>query len=180
MLGIKVSISRAGHAHLHACGKTRRKLTRAPRVKIGRHHHTLCIFFLLNSRKRLGSPTCFPRRAKTARSCLSHSSLNQIDVHARSAIVPGREGTRGCCQRRRPAPSAGIAELMEHVLVERECRETRSCGFRTTEESTLEEAQALARIVKRKKMAQRYGGGRPIFTRGARVYIFLRWFFHKA
>src|SRR5467141_2550511 len=52
---------------------------------------------------------------------------------------------------RRLRPSAGIAELMEHDLVERGVPREKIVRFSHDGESTLEEAQALARIVKERK-----------------------------
>ena len=52
---------------------------------------------------------------------------------------------------RRLRPNAGIAELMEHDLVERGVPKGRIVRFSHDGDSTLEEAQALLRIVKERK-----------------------------
>src|SRR5260370_29485007 len=52
---------------------------------------------------------------------------------------------------RRLRPNAGIAELMEHDLIERGVPKERIVRFVHDADSTVEEAQALTRIVKERK-----------------------------
>ncbi len=76
---------------------------------------------------------------------------------------------------RRLRPSAGIAELMEHDLVERGVPRDKIVRFSHDGESTLEEAQALARIVKERKWHSVMVVTSNFHTRRTR-YIFLRVF----
>jgi len=76
---------------------------------------------------------------------------------------------------RRLRPSAGIAELMEHDLVERGVPREKIVRFSHDGESTLEEAQALARIVKERKWHSVIVVTSNFHTRRTR-YIFLRVF----
>ena len=76
---------------------------------------------------------------------------------------------------RRLRPSAGIAELMEHDLVERGVPRDKIVRFSHDGESTLEEAQALARIVKERKWHSVMVVTSNFHTRRTR-YIFLHVF----
>ena len=76
---------------------------------------------------------------------------------------------------RRLRPSAGIAELMEHDLVERGVPRDKIVRFSHDGESTLEEAQALARIVKERKWHSAIVVTSNFHTRRTR-YIFLHVF----
>jgi len=76
---------------------------------------------------------------------------------------------------RRLRPNAGIAELMEHDLVERGVPRDKIVRFSHDGESTLEEAQALARIVKERKWHSVIVVTSNFHTRRTR-YIFLRVF----
>jgi uncharacterized SAM-binding protein YcdF (DUF218 family) len=76
---------------------------------------------------------------------------------------------------RRLRPSAGIAELMEHDLIERGVPRDKIARFPHDGDSTLEEAQALVRIVKERKWHSVIVVTSNFHTRRAR-YIFLRVF----
>jgi uncharacterized SAM-binding protein YcdF (DUF218 family) len=76
---------------------------------------------------------------------------------------------------RRLRPSAGIAELMEHDLVERGVPKDKIVRFAHDGESTLEEADALARLCKEKKWRSAIVVTSNYHTRRAR-YIFGRVF----
>jgi uncharacterized SAM-binding protein YcdF (DUF218 family) len=76
---------------------------------------------------------------------------------------------------RRLRPNAGIAELMEHDLVERGMPRDKILRFTHDGDSTLEEAQALARFVKGKKWHSVIVVTSNFHTRRAR-YIFRRVF----
>ncbi len=76
---------------------------------------------------------------------------------------------------RRLRPSAGIAELMEHDLVERGVPRDKIVRFSHDGDSTLEEAQALVRIVKERKWHSVIVVTSNFHTRRAR-YIFLHVF----
>ena len=76
---------------------------------------------------------------------------------------------------RRLRPSAGIAELMEHDLVERGVPRDKVLRFTHDADSTLEEAQALAKLVKTKKWHKTIVVTSNYHTRRAR-YIFHRVF----
>jgi len=76
---------------------------------------------------------------------------------------------------RRLRPNAGIAELMEHDLIERGVPRDKIVRFSHDGDSTLEEAQALVRIVKERKWHSVIVVTSNFHTRRAR-YIFLRVF----
>ena len=76
---------------------------------------------------------------------------------------------------RRLRPSAGIAELMEHDLVERGVPKDKIVRFPHDGESTLEEAEALARLSKERKWHSAIVVTSNYHTRRAR-YIFQRVF----
>ena len=76
---------------------------------------------------------------------------------------------------RRLRPSAGIAELMEHDLIERGVPRDKIARFPHDGDSTVEEAQALVRIVKDRKWHSVIVVTSNFHTRRAR-YIFLRVF----
>src|SRR5258708_37083096 len=76
---------------------------------------------------------------------------------------------------RRLRPSAGIAELMEHDLVERGVPKDKIVRFAHDGESTLEEAEALARLAKTKKWRRPIVVTSNYHTHPAR-YIFRRIF----
>ncbi len=76
---------------------------------------------------------------------------------------------------RRLRPSVGIAELMEHDLVERGVPKDRITRFAHDGESTLEEAEALARLGKERKWHSAIVVTSNYHTRRAR-YIFRRVF----
>ncbi len=74
---------------------------------------------------------------------------------------------------RRLRPGAGIAELMEHDLVERGVPKDKIVRFAHDGESTLEEAEALARLAKERKWRSAIVVTSNYHTRRAR-YIFQR------
>lgn len=76
---------------------------------------------------------------------------------------------------RRLRPSAGIAELIEHDLVERGVPKDKVVRFTHDGDSTLEEAEALARLVKEKKWRKVIVVTSNYHTRRVR-YIFRRVF----
>lgn len=76
---------------------------------------------------------------------------------------------------RRLRPNAGIAELMEHDLVERGVPRDKIVRFAHDADSTLEEARALARLVKERKWRSVIVVTSNFHTRRAR-YIFQRVF----
>lgn len=76
---------------------------------------------------------------------------------------------------RRLRPSAGIAELMEHDLVERGVPKDKILRFAQDGDSTREEAQALAKLAKTKKWRKAIVITSNYHTRRAR-YIFRRVF----
>jgi uncharacterized SAM-binding protein YcdF (DUF218 family) len=76
---------------------------------------------------------------------------------------------------RRLRPNAGIAELMEHDLVERGVPRDKIVRFTHDGDSTLEEAEALARLVKERKWRSVIVVTSNYHTRRAR-YIFRRVF----
>jgi len=76
---------------------------------------------------------------------------------------------------RRLRPSAGIAELMEHDLVERGVPKDKIVRFAHDADSTLEEAQALARLAKERKWRSVIVVTSNFHTRRTR-YIFRRVF----
>jgi uncharacterized SAM-binding protein YcdF (DUF218 family) len=76
---------------------------------------------------------------------------------------------------RRLRPSAGIAELMEHDLIERGVPRERIVRFVHDADSTMEEAQALTRLVKERKWHSVIVVTSNFHTRRAR-YIFRRVF----
>ncbi len=76
---------------------------------------------------------------------------------------------------RRLRPNAGIAELMEHDLVERGVPRDKILRFSHDGDSTLEEAQSLARIVKERKWRSVIVVTSNFHTRRAR-YVFQRVF----
>src|SRR5260370_28617279 len=76
---------------------------------------------------------------------------------------------------RRLRPNAGIAELMEHDLVERGVPRDKIVRFVHDGDNTLEEAQALARFVKQRKWRSVILVTSNFHTRHAR-YIFRRVF----
>ncbi len=76
---------------------------------------------------------------------------------------------------RRLRPNAGIAELMEHDLVERGVPRDQIVRFAHDADSTLEEARALARLVKERKWRSVIVVTSNFHTRRAR-YIFQRVF----
>ena len=76
---------------------------------------------------------------------------------------------------RRLRPSAGIAELIEHDLVERGVPKDKVLRFTHDGDSTLEEAEALARLVKGKKWRKVIVVTSNYHTRRVR-YIFRRVF----
>ncbi len=76
---------------------------------------------------------------------------------------------------RRLRPNAGIAELMEHDLIERGVPKERIVRFVHDADSTVEEAQALTRIVKERKWHSIIVVTSNFHTRRAR-YIFRRVF----
>ncbi len=76
---------------------------------------------------------------------------------------------------RRLRPNAGIAELMEHDLVERGVPRDKIVRFVHDADSTLEEARALARLVKERKWRSVIVVTSNFHTRRAR-YIFQRVF----
>ena len=76
---------------------------------------------------------------------------------------------------RRLRPSAGIAELMEHDLVERGVRRDRILRFAHDADGTREEAEALARFAKERKWRSVIVVTSNYHTRRAR-YIFRRVF----
>jgi uncharacterized SAM-binding protein YcdF (DUF218 family) len=76
---------------------------------------------------------------------------------------------------RRLRPNAGIAELMEHDLIERGVPRDRVVRFSHDGDSTLEEAQALVRIVKERKWHSVIVVTSNFHTRRA-GYIFVRVF----
>jgi len=76
---------------------------------------------------------------------------------------------------RRLRPNAGIAELMEHDLVERGVPRDKIVRFSHDGDSTLEEAQSLVRIVKERKWHSVIVVTSNFHTRRAR-YIFQRVF----
>src|SRR5437667_4485246 len=76
---------------------------------------------------------------------------------------------------RRLRPNAGIAELMEHDLVERGVPRDKIVRFAHDADSTLEEAQALARLAKERKWHRAVVVTSNFHTRRAR-YIFRRVF----
>jgi len=76
---------------------------------------------------------------------------------------------------RRLRPNAGIAELMEHDLVERGVPRDKIIRFSHDGDSTLEEAQSLVRIVKERKWHSVIVVTSNFHTRRAR-YIFLHVF----
>jgi uncharacterized SAM-binding protein YcdF (DUF218 family) len=76
---------------------------------------------------------------------------------------------------RRLRPNAGIAELMEHDLIERGVPREKIVRFVHDADSTLEEAQALTRLVKGKKWHSVIVVTSNFHTRRAR-YIFRRVF----
>ncbi len=76
---------------------------------------------------------------------------------------------------RRLRPNAGIAELMEHDLIERGVPRERIVRFVHDADSTVEEAQALTRIVKERKWHSIIVVTSNFHTRRAR-YIFRRVF----
>jgi len=76
---------------------------------------------------------------------------------------------------RRLRPSAGIAELMEHDLVERGVPRDKIMRFAHDADSTLEEAQALARLARERKWHSVIVVTSNFHTRRAR-YIFRRVF----
>ena len=76
---------------------------------------------------------------------------------------------------RRLRPNAGIAELMEHDLIERGVPKDRIVRFAHDGESTLEEAEALARLAKERKWHRAVVVTSNFHTRRAR-YIFRRVF----
>jgi uncharacterized SAM-binding protein YcdF (DUF218 family) len=76
---------------------------------------------------------------------------------------------------RRLRPNAGIAELMEHDLIERGVPKDKIVRFTHDGDSTLEEAEALARLVKAKKWHSVIVVTSNFHTRRAR-YIFQRVF----
>jgi len=75
---------------------------------------------------------------------------------------------------RRLRPNAGLAELMEHDLVERGVPEIRSCGLPTTRIARWKKRKDL-RDSQRKKMAQRNRGDSE-FSHATRRYIIRRVF----
>ncbi len=76
---------------------------------------------------------------------------------------------------RRLRPNAGIAELMEHDLVERGVPREKIVRFSHDGDSTLEEAQSLVRIVKERKWRSVIVVTSNFHTRRAR-YVFRRVF----
>jgi uncharacterized SAM-binding protein YcdF (DUF218 family) len=76
---------------------------------------------------------------------------------------------------RRLRPSAGIAELIEHDLVERGVPKDKIVRFTHDADSTLEEAEALAKLVKERKWRKVIVVTSNYHTRRAR-YIFRRVF----
>ena len=76
---------------------------------------------------------------------------------------------------RRLRPNAGIAELIEHDLVERGVPKEKIVRFTHDADSTLEEAEALARLVKERKWRRVIVVTSNYHTRRAR-YIFRRVF----
>jgi uncharacterized SAM-binding protein YcdF (DUF218 family) len=76
---------------------------------------------------------------------------------------------------RRLRPSAGIAELIEHDLVERGVPKDKIVRFTHEADSTLEEAEALAKLVKERKWRKVIVVTSNYHTRRAR-YIFRRVF----
>jgi uncharacterized SAM-binding protein YcdF (DUF218 family) len=76
---------------------------------------------------------------------------------------------------RRLRPNAGIAELMEHDLIERGVPKDRIVRFAQDADSTLEEARALARLAKARKWHSVIVVTSNYHTRRAR-YIFQRVF----
>ena len=76
---------------------------------------------------------------------------------------------------KRLRPNAGIAELMEHDLVERGVPRDKIVRFAHDADSTLEEAQALARLAKERKWRSVIVVTSNFHTRRAR-YIFRRVF----
>jgi len=76
---------------------------------------------------------------------------------------------------RRLRPNAGIAELMEHDLVERGVPRDKIVRFAHDADSTLEEAQALAKLAKERKWRSVIVVTSNFHTRRAR-YIFQRVF----
>lgn len=76
---------------------------------------------------------------------------------------------------RRLRPNAGIAELMEHDLVERGVPKDKILRFAVDADSTTEEAEALAKLVKTKKWRKIIVVTSNYHTRRAR-YIFRRVF----
>ena len=76
---------------------------------------------------------------------------------------------------RRLRPNAGIAELMEHDLIERGVPRDKIIRFSHDGDSTLEEAQSLVRIVKERKWHSVIVVTSNFHTRRAR-YIFLHVF----
>src|SRR3989440_2129977 len=76
---------------------------------------------------------------------------------------------------KRLRPNAGIAELMEHDLVERGVPKDKIVRFAHDADSTLEEAQALARLAKERKWHSVIVVTSNFHTRRAR-YIFRRVF----
>src|SRR5882762_6572604 len=84
MLGIKISVARAGDAHLHTLWKNMlENIARAPRVKIGCHHdHAVPFPFSYEPRKRLRR---FHRAVRVVYephySVSWHSPLDQVVLH---------------------------------------------------------------------------------------------------
>ncbi len=76
---------------------------------------------------------------------------------------------------RRLRPNAGVAELMEHDLIERGVPRDKIVRFSHDGDSTLEEAQALVRVVKERKWRSVIVVTSNFHTRRAR-YIFHRVF----
>ena len=76
---------------------------------------------------------------------------------------------------RRLRPSAGIAELMDHDLIERGVPKDKILRFAQDEDSTREEAEALAKLAKTKKWHKAIVVTSNYHTRRAR-YIFRRVF----
>jgi uncharacterized SAM-binding protein YcdF (DUF218 family) len=76
---------------------------------------------------------------------------------------------------RRLRPNAGIAELMEHDLIERGVPKDKILRFAVDADSTTEEAEALAKLVKTKKWRKIIVVTSNYHTRRAR-YIFRRVF----
>lgn len=72
---------------------------------------------------------------------------------------------------RRLRPSAGIAELMEHDLIERGVPKDKILRFAQDGDSTLEDAQALAKLAKTKKWRKAIIVTSNYHTRSAR-YVF--------